>query len=416
MKKIYVVATFDTKAQEANYIKRLIVEQNLPVITVDISTHTQNYASNSDINSLEVAKYYGAGAQQVFCSDRGKAVTAMGDAFVDFIKSRTDIGAILGIGGSGGTDMITKGMRSLPIGLPKIMLSTLSGNLGNYIGCSDIAMMYSVTDFVGLNSISVKVLSSAAGAIAGAYVQTNKAYNNVKLLPALGLTMFGVTTLCIEQLTQQLKDNYDCIVFHATGTGGQSMEKLLDNGFLAGIIDITTTEICDFMFGGVLPCTEQRFDAIIRTQKPAIVSCGALDMVNFGNINSVPDKYKNRKLYKHNSEITLMRTTPEENAKMGAWIAAKLNKCQGEVRFIIPEKGISALDMDGQVFWDPAADKALFDAIESNLEQTKHRRLIKAPLHINSLAFSNLVIKEFSAINSLQCARDKEVACQDLNG
>ncbi|MDP3705182.1 MAG: Tm-1-like ATP-binding domain-containing protein [Legionellaceae bacterium] len=400
MTKIWIAATFDTKAEEANYLCDLLNQMHIPIMTVDLSTAHAETAT-VDITATEIARHHPNGIDAVFTKDRGQSVSAMADAFARFILTRDDVGAILGIGGSGGTAMITPAMQALPIGVPKIMVSTMaSGNVGNYIGVSDICMMYSVTDLAGLNRISRRILSNAAGAIAGAFSAVGQSIFDHDEHLVIGMTMFGVTTPCVQQVKHEFDNQYDCLVFHATGTGGQSMEKLLDGGLLDGIIDVTTTEVCDFMYGGIFPCTEDRFGAIARTKKPAIVSCGALDMINFGHIDSVPNQYRNRLLYSHNAQVTLMRTTPEENAKMGAWIAERLNLCQGPVRLLIPEGGVSALDALGQAFWNPEADAALFDALEYHVEQTRDRQLIRVPHHINSVAFSNVVIQHFSEIVS----------------
>jgi uncharacterized protein (UPF0261 family) len=416
MKKILITATFDTKAIEANYIKDLLLAQNLPVLTVDISTSLNNTFADAEVQANTVADFHPNGQNKVFSDDRGNSVSAMAIAFTNFILSRDDIGAIIGIGGSGGTAIITPAMQAMPIGIPKFMLSTVaSGDVSNYVGGSDICMMYSVTDFVGLNSISSKILTNAAGAVAGAYLQATKPQKANSNSDAIGMTMFGVTTTCVEQIKARLDDKYDSIVFHATGTGGQSMEKLLDNGFFSGILDITTTEVCDFLFGGILACTEDRFGAIARTKKPAIISCGALDMINFGSFDSVPKHYKDRLFYKHNSQITLMRTNEAENKKMGEWIANKLNQCEGPIRLIIPEGGVSALDAKDQPFWDPNTNKALFSALENNLQQTNNRKLIRSPFHINSKDFTNIVIEQFREVSALQTNINKELECQNLN-
>jgi len=399
MKKIWIAATFDTKAAEIDYLCEQFNHLNLPIITVDLSTvaHTKTTAT---ITAQDVAACHPQGTKAVFTHDRGQSVSAMADAFTCFVLARqNDIGAILGIGGSGGTAMITPAMQALPIGIPKLMLSTMaSGDVSSYIGNSDIAMMYSVTDLAGINRISKRILTNAAGSIAGAYSITRQLTPVADERLALGITMFGVTTPCVQQVKHELDSLYDCLVFHATGSGGQAMEKLLDDGLLDGILDITTTEVCDFMFGGVLPCTADRFGAIARTQKPAVISCGALDMINFGAFASVPDQYKTRTLYQHNPQVTLMRTTPDENAKMGAWIAERLNCCQGPIRLLIPEGGLSALDSQNQPFWDPEADSVLFTALEQNLHQTAKRVIIRTPYHINSSEFSNLLLQHFLEI------------------
>jgi len=216
---------------------------------------------------------------------------------------------------------------------------------------------------------------------------------------AIGLTMFGVTTPCVQQVTAQLEAEYDCLVFHATGTGGRAMEKLLDDGFLAGVLDLTTTEICDMVAGGVFAASEDRFGAAIRSTKPYIGSCGALDMVNFNAPDTVPERYRGRLLYEHNPQITLMRTTVEENAEMGRWIGARLNEMTGPVRFFLPEGGVSLLDAPGMAFWDPQADAALFGALEETVRQTENRRLIRTPHNINDPEFAQLIVETFRSLH-----------------
>ena len=305
---------------------------------------------------------------------------------------------MLGIGGSGGTALISRGMRALPIGVPKLMVSTMaSGNVAAYVGPSDITMMYSVTDMAGLNRISRRVLGNAAHAVAGMMLHTVPPQSQQR--PSLGLTMFGVTTPCVQQISKLLNSRFDCLVFHATGTGGQSMEKLLDDGYISGVLDITTTEVCDYLIGGVLPCTGDRFGAVARTRAPYVGSCGALDMVNFAAPETMPERYRGRKFYPHNPQITLMRTTVEENIQQARWIAERLNRCEGEVRFLLPMGGVSALDAPGQAFWDPAADAALFDTLASELRQTEHRKLVRVPCHINDALFAETAVKEFLAIS-----------------
>ncbi len=219
----------------------------------------------------------------------------MSDAFERFVRGRDDIGGMLGLGGSGGTALITRAMRALPMGVPKLMVSTMaSGNVAAYVGACDITMVYSVTDMAGLNRISRRVLGNAAHAVAGMMLHPIPAVNEER--PALGLTMFGVTTACVQQISRLLMNRFDCIVFHATGTGGQSMEKLLEDGYLGGVLDITTTEVCDHLFGGVLACTDDRFGAVARTHAPYVGSCGALDMVNFGAPETVPERYRGRQV------------------------------------------------------------------------------------------------------------------------
>jgi uncharacterized protein (UPF0261 family) len=329
-------------------------------------------------------------------SDRGAAVEAMGEAFSRFIVTRDDIAGVIGIGGGGGTSMITAGLRQLPVGVPKLMVSTLAaGDVKPFVGGSDITMMYSVTDVSGLNRISRVVLGNAAHAIAG---MATRSIPQAAVKPAIGLTMFGVTTACVTQTVDRLRERYDCLVFHATGTGGQSMEKLVDSGMLMGVIDVTTTEVCDLLVGGVLSAGPDRLGAIQRSGVPYVGSTGALDMVNFWAMDTVPTQFRNRTLYKHNPQVTLMRTTQEECRRIGEWIGHKLNACRGPVRFLIPERGVSAIDAPGQPFYDPSADSALFAALESTVQQTAQRRLVRLPLHINDPKFADALVQHFVEI------------------
>lgn len=397
--QVFVAATYDTKGQEAEYVVNLLKREGLDVVSVDVST--TGAASTAQIQARDVAASHPGGVDAVFTGDRGTAIAAMALAFERYVASHAGIGAMLGLGGSGGTALITPAMRALPIGTPKVMVSTMaSGNVAPYVGPSDIAMMYSVTDVAGLNRISRRVLANAAGAIAGAHrmAAANASAGDDDSRPAVGITMFGVTTACVQQVTPLLDSRYDCLVFHATGTGGQSMEKLLDSGLLAGVLDLTTTEVCDFLFGGVLACTEDRLGAVARTGAPYVGSCGALDMVNFGGMDTVPERYQGRTFYPHNPQVTLMRTTAEENTRQGEWIAAKLNQCNGPVRFLIPEGGVSALDAPGQAFWDPEADAALFAALEKHVVQTPDRRLVRVPCHINDPLFARTAVDQFLEI------------------
>ncbi|MCP1402506.1 Tm-1-like ATP-binding domain-containing protein [Achromobacter insolitus] len=395
-RRVYVAATYDTKGQEAEYVMDLLRRDGLEPVSVDVST--SGAASAAQVQASEVAANHPQGAGAVFTGDRGTAIAAMALAFERYAAANAGMGALLGLGGSGGTALITPAMRALPIGIPKLMVSTMaSGNVAPYVGPSDIAMMYSVTDVAGLNRISRRVLANAAGAIGGAFKQAANAVADDGR-PAVGITMFGVTTACVQQVTPLLESRYDCLVFHATGPGGQSMEKLLDSHLLGGVLDLTTTEVCDFLFGGVLACTEDRFGAVARTGLPYVGSCGALDMVNFGAMDTVPERYRGRQFYPHNPQVTLMRTTVEENTRQGEWIAARLNQCQGPVRFLIPEGGVSALDAPGQAFWDPRADAALFAALEANLVQTADRRLVRVPCHINDPQFARAAVDQFLEI------------------
>jgi uncharacterized protein (UPF0261 family) len=398
MASIYVVGTCDTKAQELRYVKDLIERAGQSAILVDVGT--QSTDSAADVSAAEVARHHPGGSGEVLgLNDRGRAVSAMGEAFAHFVQTRVaDIAGMIGMGGSGNTALVTQGMRALPIGTPKLMVSTVgSGNVAPYVGPSDLAIMYSVTDVAGINRISRTVLGNAAHALVG-MVANRVPSPQAAEKPAIGLTMFGVTTPCVNQVIAALKERYDCLVFHATGTGGQSMEKLLDSGLVVGLIDTTTTEVCDFIIGGVFPCSADRFGAVARTRAPYVGSCGALDMVNFGARDTVPAQFKTRNLYVHNPQVTLMRTTVDENRRMGEWIGQKLNACDGPVRFLIPEGGVSMIDAPGKPFHDPAADAALFAALEQTVRQTEERRLIRLPCHINDPQFAEGLVANFEEI------------------
>jgi len=391
-----VVGTFDTKGPELRYVRDLLEAAGVTTVTVDLSTG--NRASpDVDVPAEEVAGHHPDGPQAVRSNDRGVSVAAMTLAFARFLPTRQDLAGVLGLGGSGGTALATAGMRALPVGVPKVMVSTMaSGDVSNYVGPSDVTMVHSVTDVAGLNAISLVVLGNAAHALAGMITWPVTAPAGGK--PALGLTMFGVTTPCVSQVVDALKADYDCLVFHATGTGGQAMEKLVDGGLLTGVLDISTTEVCDLLCGGVLAATEDRFGAVIRNSVPYVGSCGALDMVNFGPPPTVPERYRGRTFYEHNPSVTLMRTTAEECARIGEWIGTRLNQMSGEVRFLIPAAGVSMIDSPGQPFWDPEADDALFAALERTVEQTERRRLIRLPQHINDPQFAAALVAAFTDI------------------
>jgi uncharacterized protein (UPF0261 family)/ABC-type branched-subunit amino acid transport system ATPase component len=398
----YVAGTFDTKGRELTYLRQCLERRGLRVVTVDLSTSGK--PSPASVHPREVARHHPAGEQAVFTGDRGSAVTAMALAFELFALSRRDLGGLLSAGGSGGTTLATQAMRALPVGIPKVMVSTMaSGDTRPYVGPSDICMMYSVTDVSGINRISEKVLSNAANALAGMLAHPAPERSDGK--PALGLTMFGVTTPCVQAVTRQLADSYDCLVFHATGVGGQSMEKLADSGLLAGAIDVSTTEIADEVVGGVLSAGPGRLDAFARHALPYVGSCGALDMVNFGSWDSVPERFKGRRLYRHNPSVTLMRTTAAECTAIGEFIAAKLNAMRGPVRFLIPEAGVSALDRPGQPFHDQQADQALFAAIEKNFRPGSERKLQRLPLHLNDEAFAAALVAAWQEASAIPSAR-----------
>ncbi len=381
----YVIGTFDTKAEELLYVAGLLRHTGLTTITVDVGTRVR--AKDADIGAEAVAAFHPQGADAVLkAGDRGKAVTAMSTALLGFMATRRDIGGMIGLGGSGGTSLIAPAMQAQPIGLPKLMVSTLAaGDVSAFVGVHDIAMMYPVTDIAGLNRLSRVILANAAHALAGMMSRSIPASTDSR--PALGLSMFGVTTPCIQQLTARLNADYECQVFHANGAGGRSLEAIAGSGLLQGMVDLTTTEAADHLLGGVCTAGAERFDVVAKTGIPWIGSCGALDMVNFWAPATIPEHYRGRLFHAHNANVTLMRTTAAELERIAAWIAAKLNASPGPVRLLLPEGGVSALDAPGETFQDPAANAALFAAFERHFAVSDTHRLIRVPHHINDAGF-----------------------------
>jgi uncharacterized protein (UPF0261 family)/ABC-type branched-subunit amino acid transport system ATPase component len=411
---VIVAGTLDTKGEELRFIRDLVKEAGIRARLVDLSTAGRPAAA--DVSPQEVALCHRRGAGGVFTGDRGSAVAGMADAFEAWIRGQDNVAGIISAGGSGGTALATPAMRALPVGVPKVMISTVaSGDVGAYVGPADVTMMYAVTDVQGLNSVSRQILANGAHALVGMVKARGAAASREGRgvparglpagRPAVGLTMFGVTTPCVRQVAAALEDECECLVFHATGTGGRSMEKLVEEGRLQGVIDLTTTEVCDLLFGGVFPSTEDRFGAMIRARLPYVGSCGALDMVNFGPPHTVPDRYRGRRLYPHNPQVTLMRTTLEENERLGTWIGERLNRMEAPVRFLLPEGGVSALDAPGGAFHDPAADAALFAALERTVRQTGTRRLLRVPAHINDPAFAAAAVGAFRELHGARAPR-----------
>ena len=408
---VIVAGTLDTKGAELRFLRDQIAAAGVRVTLVDLST--SGGPSSADVPPHHVAAYFHGGPNAVFTGERGTAITAMAQAFEAWIRQHEPIGGVIAAGGSGGSSLVAPAMRALPIGVPKLLISSVaSGNVAPYVGPSDIIMLYSVTDVAGLNSVTRQVLANGAAAIAGMVKARAASFERNwpparrgEGKPAIGLTMFGVTTPCVDAVADALEEDFECLVFHATGVGGQSMEKLVDSGALTGVIDITTTEVCDLLCGGVLPATDDRFGAIARTRVPYIGSCGALDMVNFGLMDSVPERYRGRRLHVHNPTVTLMRTTAEENARIGRWIGERLNLMDGPVRFFLPEGGVSALDAPGRPFSDPNADEELFRSIEATVRQTASRRLIRLSAHINAPRFAAEIVSEFRRMFAGRLAR-----------
>lgn len=393
---VLVVGTRDTKAAELDYVGGLIAAAGCEVVQVDVGTRSDG--AGADVTPAEVAGWHPTDASAVRSDNRGQAVEAMSAALVGYISSLdTDsVSGIIGLGGSGGTALITPAMRALPVGVPKLMVSTVaSGNVAPYVGPTDITMMYSVTDVAGINRISRVVLANAAHAIAGMAGHEPPSPADEK--PAVGLTMFGVTTPLVTALVSALEADYDPLVFHATGTGGQSMEKLVDSGMVVGVLDMTTTEVADHIVGGVFSAGPGRLDAIIRSGVPYVGSVGALDMVNFGALDTVPAEFADRQLFVHNSDVTLMRTTPAENALFGEFIAGKLNAMPGPAHFLLPEGGVSAIDGPGQPFDDPEALQTLLATIESGVS-APNVTMERLPHNINDAEFAEAALAAFRGV------------------
>lgn len=398
--RIWVVGTFDTKADELFYLAELIRAAGVSVTTIDVST--RNHARQADISALDVAGWHPAGATAVMAqADRAEAVAAMSVALVCLVEANQAEGAIrgmIGIGGSGGASLIAPAMHCLPFGMPKLLVSTVaSGNVAPYVDIYDLMMLYPVTDLAGLNRLSRQVLANAAHAMAGmaSHVVSHDRHED---LPALGLTMFGVTTPCVQKVTAGLHDDFDCQVFHANGAGGRTLEALAAAGMLSAVIDITTTEVGQHLAGGVCDAGPGRLQAASALGLPWIGSVGALDMINFGPRETVPQKLDHRLFHVHNAQVTLMRSTADELMRAGREIAIRLNQSPGAVRLLLPVHGLSALDAPGQPFYDPAANQALFDAIERHFLQTDSHRLERVQAHINDDRFAQAVVSHVRAL------------------
>lgn len=304
---------------------------------------------------------------------------------------------IISLGGSGGTAIVTPGMRALPIGVPKIMVSTVAaGDVSVYVGSSDIFMYPSIVDVAGLNSISTKIFTNAALAIAGMVKFENT--QKVEEKPLIAASMFGVTTPCVDKAREYLeKEGYEVLIFHATGRGGKAMEDLISSGHIEGVLDITTTEWCDELVGGNMAAGKNRLEAAGENNVPQVVSTGALDMVNFGAIDTIPSKFDGRNFYKHNPTVTLMRTTVEENRELGKIIAEKLNRTKSPTVLMLPLKGVSLLDVEGQPFYGPEEDKALFDTLKENIDENVVE-LIELDYDINDENFAIAAAKKLIEI------------------
>jgi len=395
MKTVYVLATLDTKGVEAAFVRDQLAALKVPAKIVDTGCIGAP-AVQADILREEIFQLAGTSlAAMREKNDRGEAVKAAAKGVTKLISdlhSRGEVAGVLGLGGSAGTIIGTSAMRALPIGVPKVMVSTLaSGTVRQFVGDKDIVMINSIVDILGINRISRPILTNAARAVAGMVALPSKP-SDASDKPLIAMTMFGVTTKCVMRAKEQIeKAGYEALVFHATGNGGQAMETLIAEGLVAGVLDLTTTELADEACGGFLTAGPERLTAAGKAGVPQVVSVGALDMVNFYAPDTVPAKYKGRKLYPHNPVVTLMRTTPEENARIGADLGAKVAAAKGPKSILLPKKGLSAIDAAGQPFDDPEARQALYGAIRQAATGVE---IVELDHHINDPEFADAAVRK----------------------
>lgn len=396
VKTIAIPGTFDSKGTEFLYVKSVIESLGLNTLTIHCGVFEP--AFTPDVSNTEVADAAGIDIHDIAVrKDRAAGTEALAkgmEVMIPKLYAEGKFDGILSFGGTGGTSIVTAGMRGLPIGVPKLMVSTVaSGNTEPYVGTSDIIMFPSIVDVSGLNSFSTKIFTNAVHAMAGMVEFESSPPQDKK--PLIAATMFGVTTPCITYAREYLEEQgFEVLVFHATGTGGKTMESLIEGGFIDGVLDLTTTEWCDELVGGVLAAGPNRLEAAGRCKVPQVVSTGALDMVNFGPYDSVPKEFKDRNLYKHNPSVTLMRTTVEENRKLGEIIANKLNQTKGPTALMLPLKGVSILDVAGEQFEGTEEDEMLFNTLRQNIDP-QAVELIEIDTDINDQAFA------LAAVNKL---------------
>lgn len=395
---VVIIGTLDTKSEEIGFARDVIRSQGIDVHVIDTGVVGEP-GFEPDTDAETVAEAAGTSLTHLReDADRGEAMEAMGEGAAAIAQRMHDEGTlagVLGLGGSGNTSIATTAMRALPVGVPKLMVSTMaSGDIEPYVGATDVMMLYSVADIEGLNQLSRRVIANAALAMVG--MVANDPDVEVEEKPTIGITMFGVTTPCAKTARAYLEDRgYETIVFHATGTGGRAMENLIEEGVIDGVLDITTTEWADELVGGVLNAGPERLDAAAERGIPQVVSTGALDMVNFGPRESVPEKFEDRTFHIHNPQVTLMRTTTEENAELGRIIGEKLNAATGPTALALPLGGVSMIDVEGEDFYDPEADAALFEALRETVDE--HVELIEMETDINDEAFAETIAEQLDA-------------------
>ncbi len=394
---VLLIGTLDTKGTEILFVRDLLRAAGLPVTVLDAGVHA--HAHSADVTAVEVFRAAGTSLDAVRrTNDRGKAVTAAAKGAAHLavkMHARGEVAGVLGLGGSAGTTIGTAAMRALPFGVPKLMVSTLaSGQMRPYVGVRDILMMNSVVDVSGLNRVSRTVFANAANAMAGMVRASGDSSPQSSVLSPqsseiITATMFGVTTPCVEAARAQIETaGFEVLVFHATGVGGQTMESFIGDGLVRGVLDITTTELADELVGGILSAGPDRLTAAALRGVPQVISVGALDMVNFGPPETVPEKFRGRRFYQHNPTVTLMRTTPDENDRLGKEIAHKASAARGPTTVLLPLRGVSALDCEGGAFWWPEADRALFDSLR--LWMIPHVKIVELDLHINNSEFARI--------------------------
>lgn len=416
MPVVGLVGTLDTKGTEYEFLRKFLEGVGVDSLLVDVGV-MGSPSVTADVTREEVAKAAGSTLEDAAHQpDRGSAISLMakgGTRIVSDLVKDGKVDGILGLGGTGGTTLISEIMRALPVGFPKLIVSTVaSGDTRPYVGTTDITMMYSIVDIAGINEISSRILTNAAAAIGG-MVKAEKPQLHEKK-PVIGATMFGLTTPAVEAARKRLEEyGYEVLVFHATGAGGASMEGLVDSGLVAGILDLTTTEMADELVGGVFASGPSRLTAAGRAGIPQVVSLGALDMVNFGAKDTVPTQFADRTLYVHNASVTLMRTSVEECAELGRRIAERLNtsKNPDEITVFIPSRGFSGIDSEGQPFYDRAADDALIQALTANL--SAKITVVTRDLPINDPRFAEEMAETLHGALQNHSALQKHGALQD---
>ncbi|XP_055805474.1 toMV susceptible protein tm-1(GCR26) isoform X3 [Solanum dulcamara] len=439
--RVFCIGTADTKLDELRFLSKSVRSSlnsfsnkssfKVGVTVVDVSTSLKETDSCADFDFVprkDVLSCCEQGGESVvqLPDDRGQAIAIMNKALETFLsKAHNDqiLAGVIGLGGSGGTSLLSSAFGSLPIGIPKVIISTVaSGQTESYIGTSDLVLFPSVVDICGINNVSKIVLSNAGAAFAGIVIgrlESSKEHSITNGKFTVGVTMFGVTTPCVNAVKERLvKEGYETLVFHATGVGGRAMEDLVRGGFIQGVLDITTTEVADYVVGGVMSCDSSRFDAILEKKIPLVLSVGALDMVNFGPKTTIPPDFQQRRIHEHNAQVSLMRTTVGENKKFAAFIAEKLNKASSSVCVCLPEKGVSALDAPGKDFYDPEATSCLTHELQMLLKNSDRCQVKVFPYHINDVEFANALVDSFLEISPksihVECQPAESESIQDI--